>query len=146
MKRTLLFSRCLLFLLVTSFITFFYSPQGLLQAEEPAGLLDGKSYVGKTGEVGKDATEDEEVVFKDGKFHSVSCEPWGFNDGEYKAMRSGEGDTIHFEAETESPKHGKIVWKGTAQGEKIDVKYTWTKKGFLGTKSKDKWFKGSLKQ
>ncbi len=61
-------------------------------------------------------------------------------------MRSDEGDTIHFEAETESPKHGNIVWKGTVEGDSIDVNYTWSKKGWLGTKTKDKWFKGVLKK
>jgi hypothetical protein len=123
-----------------------FSTPGLLQAGESSGILDGKSYVGKTGEVGKEAAEDEEIVFRDGKLHSVGCEPWDFNDGEYKAISSGEGEKIHFEAETESPKHGKIVWKGTADGDSIDVNYTWTKKGWFGTKTKDKWFKGTLKK
>lgn len=139
-------SKIAIFLLVSAFVISSFSTGGLLQAGETSGLLDGRSYVGKTGEVGKEAAEDEEIVFRDGKLHSVGCEPWDFNDGEYKTMRSGEGDKIHFEAETESPKHGNIVWKGTVEGDSIDVNYTWSKKGWLGTKTKDKWFKGALKK
>lgn len=139
-------SKIAIFLLVSAFVISSFSTGGLLQAGETSGLLDGRSYVGKTGEVGKEAAEDEEIVFRDGKLHSVGCEPWDFNDGEYKTMRSGDGDTIHFEAETESPKHGNIVWKGTVEGDSIDVNYTWSKKGWLGTKTKDKWFKGALKK
>lgn len=146
MSNKLTLSKGAIFLLVSAFIiSSFCTPKQLL-AGETSGLLDGRSYVGKTGEVGKEAAEDEEIVFRDGKLHSVGCEPWNFNDGEYKAMRSGEGDKIHFEAETESPKHGKIVWKGTVEGDSIDVNYTWSKKGWLGTKTKDKWFKGTLKK
>jgi hypothetical protein len=113
-------SKGALFLLVSAFIISSFSTPGLLLGGETPGVLDGRSYVGKTGEVGKEAAEDEEI--------------------------SGEGDKIHFEAETESPKHGKIVWKGTVEGDSIDVNYTWTKKGWLGTKTKDKWFKGALKK
>jgi hypothetical protein len=146
MSNKLSLSKGAIFLLVSAFIiSSFCTPKQLL-AGETSGLLDGRSFVGKTGEVGKESAEDEEIVFRDGKLHSVGCEPWNFNDGEYKAMRSGEGDKIHFEAETESPKHGKIVWKGTVEGDSIDVNYTWSKKGWLGTKTKDKWFKGTLKK
>ncbi len=146
MKSITSLSKGAIFLLVSAFVISSFSTGELLQAGETSGLLDGRSYVGKTGEVGKEAAEDEEIVFRDGKLHSVGCEPWDFNDGEYKIMRSGEGDKIHFEAETESPKHGKIVWKGTVEGDSIDVNYTWSKKGWLGTKTKDKWFKGVLKK
>ncbi len=146
MKRIDRVTRWTLFSLFLALIVTSYGSPASLFAGETSGALDGRSYTGKTGEVGKEATEDEEIVFKDGKLHSVGCEPWGFNDGDYKAMRSGEGDKIHFEAETESPKHGKIVWKGTVEGDSIDVLYTWTKKGWLGTKTKEKWFKGTLKK
>lgn len=146
MKRNAFLSKELLLLFALAIILHSLSTPELLQAGESQGLLDGRSYVGKTGEVGKEATEDEEILFKDGKLHSVGCEPWGFNDGEYRAIHPGEGEKIHFEAETESPKHGKIVWKGTVEGESIDVMYTWSKKGLLGTKTKEKWFKGSLQK
>lgn len=146
MKRNTLQSRGIIIPIALAVVISSFSVPALLQAGETGGILDGKSYTGKSGEKGKEASEDEEIVFSDGKLHSVGCEPWGFNDGEYKAMQSGEDKKIQFEAETESPKHGRIVWKGTVEGDTIDVSYTWTKKGWLGTKTKEKWFKGTLKK
>lgn len=146
MKNKNLIFRGIILPLALAFIICAFSAPVLLHAGETPGILDGKSYTGKTGEIGKKTSEDEEIVFRDGKLHSVGCEQWGFNDGDYKAVRSGEGDKIEFLAETTSPKHGKIVWKGTTQGDSIDVTYTWTKKGWLSTKTKNKWFKGSLKK
>jgi hypothetical protein len=38
--------------------------------------------------------------------------------GAYTA--SVAGDTIAFEAETESPRYGKLLWKGVVRGRKLD--------------------------
>jgi hypothetical protein len=39
------------------------------------------------------------------------------------------GDTIAFEAETESPKYGKLLWKGVVRGRKLDGTLTMVRSG-----------------
>ncbi len=108
-----------------------------------AGVLDGKTYTGPAGKIGKSASEEEEIRFMNGNFYSVGCGEWGFGEAAYSAQVAG--DTISFEAITTSPKHGKIVWSGTVKGDTVDATYKWTKKGLFGTRKQDKWFKGTLK-
>jgi hypothetical protein len=109
-----------------------------------AGIIDGKVFVGKTGEAGKQASGEDTLSFGDGKLHSVECDQWGYNKGKYTATK--EGNKILFEAETTSPEHGKILWKGAIEGNAVEVEYTWVKKRLLWTSEKQKWFKGTLKQ
>ena len=116
---------------------------GLTSTFAMAGVLDGKTYTGPTGKLGKSANGEEEIRFMNGKFYSVGCAEWGFGEAAYSAQVAG--DTVSFEAITTSPKHGKIVWSGTVKGDKVDATYKWTKKGFFGTRKQDKWFKGTLK-
>jgi hypothetical protein len=116
---------------------------GLTSNLAMAGVLDGKTYTGSTGKLGKAASDEDEIRFMNGKLYSVGCAEWGFSEAAYSAQVSG--DTISFEAITTSPKHGKIVWSGTVKGDKVDAIYKWTKKGFFGTRKQDKWFKGTLK-
>ena len=116
---------------------------GLTSTMALAGVLDGKTYTGPTGKMGKSANGEEEIQFMNGKFYSVGCAEWGFGEAPYSAQVTG--NTITFESITTSPKHGKIVWSGTIIGNKVDAIYKWTKKGFFGTRKQDKWFKGTLK-
>ena len=96
-------------------------------AEAPISPLDGKTFVGETGEKGKAASEKDEVTFKNGRFHSKGCDAWGFGDGPYRLTKVAGG--IGFEATTTSAKEGKIQWKGTVKGEDLDGVFTWTKPG-----------------
>jgi hypothetical protein len=112
-------------------------------AQEKVGMLDGKVFVGLTGEKDKKADTKEEYIFKDGKFHSSACDPWGFGDGVYSAAVSG--DTINFEAETVSPQQGKMLWKGTVKGDLLEETHRWTKEGWLGKSERDYWGQGKLK-
>ena len=116
---------------------------GLTSTIAMAGVLDGKTYTGPTGKLGKASNGEEEIRFMNGNFYSVGCGEWGFGEAAYSAQVTG--DTISFEAITTSPKHGKIVWSGTVKGDKVDATYKWTKKGLFGTRKQDKWFKGTLK-
>jgi hypothetical protein len=109
-----------------------------------AGALDGKVFIGQSGESGKEASEEDTVTFNNGKLHSVVCDQWGFGKGEYTTTK--EGSKIHLEAETTSSKHGKILWKGTVEGDSLNAVYTWTKKRFFWTTKKEYWFKGTLKK
>lgn len=47
--------------------------------------------------------------------------------GAYTAAPAG--DTIAFEAETESSRYGKLLWKGVARGRKLDVTMTMVRNG-----------------
>jgi hypothetical protein len=107
------------------------------------GLLDGKIFTGPTGKMGKDATENDELRFENGKLYSVGCADWGFEWGDYSTKV--EGNNITFHAVTMSPKDGKIVWSGTVNGDTIDATYIWTKKSWYGERKQEKWFKGNAK-
>lgn len=109
-----------------------------------AHLLDGKSFKGPTGEKGKKTHHEDVLVFKDGQFTSSMCFEYGFTGGPYTAW--AEGVLIHFTAETVSPTHGKMNWKGTLQGDSMVVEYSWTKERWLWTTYREYWFKGTLQK
>ncbi len=132
-------TKIIISLLVLSIVLFFNAGFGL--ASE--GILDGKVFTGPTGTMGKNATEDDELRFENGKLYSVGCADWGFDWGAYSTKV--EGNNVTFEAVTKSPKDGKIVWSGTVNGDTIDATYIWTKKGWFGEKKQEKWFKGNAK-
>jgi hypothetical protein len=107
-----------------------------------SGVLDGKKFVGPTGEKGKKVHHEDVLSFSEGKFTSSACFQYGFEGGPYTA--TVEGDLIHFQAVTLSPTHGKMEWKGTLKDGTLDVSYTWTKERWLWTTFREYWFMGSL--
>jgi len=118
---------------------------GIAWAEAGSHLLDGKAFVGKNGEVGKPLAEyeDEEIVFSDGQFTSVSCEPYNFGRSPYQAeVVDGK---IHFSAVTVSPTHGQIAWQGIVDGDRADVTFVWTKERWYWDIRREYWFQGRLK-
>ena len=111
------------------------------------GGLDGKTFIGEFAQKGKKTEGKDELIFKDGKFHSIGCDPYGFGDGTYTSTMAG--NTITFETETQSAKEGKIKWMGTVKGDTIDVTYTWYKapKWYrISNSPVEYWFKGELKK
>src|SRR5678815_1074606 len=74
--------------------------------------LDGRNFDGIVLKCGETSGDADTLSFKNGRFRSSACDPYGYGDGAYTATQSGE--TIAFEAETESPQYGKLLWKGTA--------------------------------
>lgn len=112
-----------------------------------ASSLDGKVFVADAGEKGKAADEKADVItFKDGKFHSSSCDQYGYSKGIYKT--SAEGDAIIFEVETQSDKDGRLVWKGIVRGDQIEGNFTHFRKGgFFNANPApvEHWFKGKVK-
>ena len=115
-------------------------------SEDTPYPLDGKSFVGKNGEKGRalDPDEDEEITFQNGRFKSISCEPYNFGDAEYSA--TVDGNKVLFEAVTESPTHGKIAWQGVVDGANAEMTFVWTKKRWYWDIRKEYWFRGTLKQ
>ena len=108
------------------------------------GLLDGKVFVGQSIEKHKRAIKEDELGFLNGKFHSIGYGQRGFNKGVYTAR--AEEDKVYFEAETLSPKQGKIKWRGIVHGDSIEVNYRWSKRGLLSDTEKNYSFNGTLKK
>jgi len=111
------------------------------------GSLDGKTFVVETGEKGKSGGDKDTLTFKDGNFRSAGCDQYGFGDGAYTS--SVKGDSIQFEAVTTSPTKGKMTWKGTVTGDKIEVAYVWVDASHWykpNPKPLEKWAKGELKK
>lgn len=105
-----------------------FSLPGLCGSAEMAkGLLDGKTFVGETGEKGKDKGDKESFVFQDGTFDPLQCHPWGFGASPYTARQ--EGEAVRFESVTTSEKEGSMKWTGTVQGERMEGTMVWTKAG-----------------
>jgi hypothetical protein len=113
---------------------------------EKIGVLDGKTFLSEFGR--KDAKTDgnDELVFKDGKFRSTACDPYGFGEGDYTATVNQEA--ITFEAETFSTSEGKIKWIGTVKGNTLKGSFAWHKLGKWYRVNKapiEYWIKGDLK-
>lgn len=115
-------------------------------AETPSDLLDGKTFSGLNGEKGRalDPNEHEEIVFDNGRFVSTTCYQYNFADAPYSARRVG--DSVHFEAVTLSPSHGKIVWQGVVTGETAAMTFTWTKERWYWNTHREYWFEGRLRK
>ena len=119
----------------------------LCAAPALAQSLDGRSFVADAGEKDKPVQEKGDVIsFAGGKFHSSSCDQYGYGKGDYKETASG--DAVQFEAETKSEKDGRLVWKGTVRGSDIEGTFVHYRKGWLLNPNPDPiehWFKGKAK-
>ena len=91
----------------------------LMSAGAQAQSLDGRSFHGVFIERGKTSGDADTITFKDGRFRSSACDRYGYSDAPYKAV-AAEGGT-RFEAETQSPKYGKLLWSGQVRGGKLDA-------------------------
>ncbi len=107
---------------------------------QKSGILDQKTFVGEMGEVGKDKGDKDEFIFQNGQFRSAACDPYGFGSGDYTVKEVG--NTITFEAETESPSDGIMKWKGTIRGNTLEGKANWIRQG---KNPVEHWFRGTLK-
>jgi hypothetical protein len=84
-----------------------------------AGPLDGRRFDGVFLERGKTSGDADTLIFKDGRFRSTACDRYGYSDAPYRA--SVQGDAVAFETETESPRYGKLIWKGVVRDGKLDA-------------------------
>jgi hypothetical protein len=92
-----------------------------------SGALDGRRFEGVVLERGKTSGDADTLVFSQGRFLSTACDRYGYSDGAYTTAASGDG--LGFEAETESPKYGKLLWKGVVRGGKLDGTLTMLRDG-----------------
>ena len=123
-------------LALTLFICWTASP-----GHGQGGALDGKTFSGEFGKVSKKKEGNDTFIFKDGRFRSMACDPYGFGDAPYTASVSG--DVTTFEAQTASPKEGTIQWKGTVRGKALEGTFSWTKP--KKKKVVEYWFKAAQK-
>jgi hypothetical protein len=141
MKTKLRFSMVFILVLAVAIVALSVAER-LEGGSAASGILDGRKFVGPTGEKGKKVHHEDVLSFSDGMFTSSACFQYGFKAGPYTA--TVEGDSIHFQAETNSPTHGKMEWKGTLKGDTLNVDYTWTKERWLWTTFREYWFTGTL--
>jgi hypothetical protein len=81
--------------------------------------LEGRRFDGVFIQRGKTSGDADTLTFQGGRFRSSACDRYGYGDAPYRATASGDG--VAFEAETESPKYGKLVWRGVVRGDKLDA-------------------------
>ncbi len=113
-------------------------------ATRASGSLDGKTFVTQSGEKAKPASNRDTIVFRDGRFHSEGCTPYGFGDALYQA--AVDGATVRFHAETRSPTHGTMVWDGIVKGNTIEATSVWTRDRWYWKIKKEYWFRGQMKK
>lgn len=113
-------------------------------AAPPSSSLDGMTFVAQSGEKGKQASNKDTMVFRNGRFLSEGCNPYGFGDAPYQA--TVDGATVRFHAETHSPTHGNMVWNGIVRGDTIEATNTWTRKRWYWNITREYWYKGQLKK
>lgn len=99
----------------------------VLSMNSPAQALDGRRFDGIVLEPGKTSGDADTITFERGRFRSSGCDRYGYGDGAYTASESaGE---IRFDAETESPKYGKLLWRGVVRGARLDGMLTMVRDG-----------------
>ncbi len=115
---------------------------GLVQSRfASASPLDGKSFVGETGEKGKTKGDKDTFTFKDGRFHSTACDRYGFGDAPYAVKE--DGGKMVVTTETTSKKEGTMTWTLTVEGDTLTGITMWKK----GNKApREYWVKGTLKK
>jgi hypothetical protein len=84
-----------------------------------SNALDGRRFEGVFIQKGKTSGDADTLVFKDGRFRSIACDRYDYSDAVYKAATAG--DATRFEAETMSPRYGKLLWSGVVRGGKLDA-------------------------
>lgn len=130
-------TKCAVMIVLTA-LTF-----GIATVSAYANALDGKTFSGVAGKMGKKGSEQDEIRFENGQFRSVDCEKYGFGSGPYETRV--DGDKIHFVADTYSADTGRIAWVGTITGNNVDATFLWYKKNKNVKPEQIKWFKGTVK-
>jgi hypothetical protein len=96
-------------------------------ARAQASDLDGRRFEGVFIARGKTSGDADTLLFQGGRFRSTACDRYGYSDAPYRVVQSGDATT--FEAETESPKYGKLVWRGVIRGDHLNATATMVRDG-----------------
>jgi hypothetical protein len=110
------------------------------EVAEPAGLLDGREFVGVMGREGSTRGEPDAFLFEAGHFRSIGGDRHEFQKGQYEAQL--QGSTLIFTAQTRSPTHGVIAWQGTFENTVLSGTAVWDRPG---RPLETYWFTGTLK-
>ena len=117
-------------------------------ASPMAAPLDGKVFVVDSGPQGEPADEkDDALTFRDGRFHSKSCDKYGFGTAAYATTT--QGSSVVFATETTSEEHGRLAWQGRIDGATIEGTVVhYRKPGFFNRHPEPRklWFKGRIRQ
>ena len=81
--------------------------------------LEGRRFDGLFVKRGKTSGDADTITFGGGRMRSRACDKYGYGDAPYRSSNLADG--VAFEAETESPRYGKLLWKGTVRGDKLDA-------------------------
>ena len=95
--------------------------------------LDGRRFDGVFLARGKTSGDADTLLFQGGRFRSTACDRYGYSDAPYRVVSAG--DALSFEAETESPKYGKLVWRGVVRGDYLNATATTVRDGKAGTEN-----------
>lgn len=93
-------------------------------------LLDGRRFDGIVLERGKTSGDADTLTFEGGRFRSSACDRYGYGDGPYTTTAVYLGDVV-FEAETMSPKHGRLRWHGIVRNGRLDGTLTMLRDGVV---------------
>lgn len=109
-----------------------------------SGVLDGKTFAGLLGPIGKPGDVKDTLAFTNGNFFSSECDKrCGYPARPYFVRQVG--DKIEFVSESHCLyKDAKLVWRGTVDGETIKGLFTWTLNRWYWTIEKEFWFEGTL--
>lgn len=107
-------------------------------------LLDGKTFVAQSGEKGKQASNKDTIAFRDGRFLSEGCSPYGFGDAPYQA--TVDGAAVRFHAETHSPTHGTMIWDGIVKDDAIEATSIWNRERWYWKIKREYWYRGQMKK
>lgn len=92
-----------------------------------SATLDGRRFEGVFLARGKTSGDADTLLFQGGRFRSTACDRYGYSDAPYRV--TSDGQTLSFEAETESPKYGKLVWRGVVRGDHLNATATSVREG-----------------
>lgn len=99
---------------------------GMHPAHHQAGMLDGKVFMGELNPMGQQKGCEERLSFKADELRPAECTLVPQQAIAYTATKSG--DTIHFDAVSESTHDGTLTWRGTVHADRAEATVRWQKK------------------
>lgn len=109
-----------------------------------AANIDGKVFHGDIVDEKGVVRSTDVVSFSGGKFHSVTCERFGFSEVPYWIRT--EGDAVHFLAEAAHPENGSMRFKGMVRDGRAEWTAVWTKTRWYWSIRREIAFRGTEKK